>query len=175
MTQQRPLPGAAAPALSVPLIGGGHFDLSSAPIDTFLIIDFYRGLHCPRCRQHLSDLGAKLPHFNRRGVSAVAVSMDPQDRATMAKETWHVGDLDVGYGLSVEAAQAWGLFLSQAITDRETTIFTEPATFLIAPDRTIYSIIQNSTPFARFHFADLLEAVDTITAKSYPPRGTFVP
>ena len=173
MTLSRLRPGDAAPALQLPIVGGGTFDLSSARIDTFLIIEVYRGLHCPRCRLHLSDLASKLPHFSRRGVSAIAISMDGADRAETARSDWHLGELPVGYGLDADTAEAWGLFLSNAINAQETRIFAEPATFLIAPDRTVYSIFLNSTPFARFHFADLLEAVDAIQARNYPPRGTY--
>lgn len=101
--------------------------------------------------------------------------MDDAEGAERARREWHLGDLRLGYGLGQGEAEALGLFLSRAINERETRLFCEPGTFLVAPDHTLYMAILNTTPFARFHFADLLEGMDTIITRDYPPRGDFVP
>lgn len=44
------LPRKPVPPLSVPLVGGGHFDLASEGPKNFTMVVFYRGLHCPVCR-----------------------------------------------------------------------------------------------------------------------------
>ncbi len=169
----RLIPGQTAPSLVVELTDGGRFDLSNVAIDRFLLIDFYRGLHCPRCHRHILDLQAKTAHFLRRGVSVLALSMDDRERAVQAKADWRVSDVPFGYGLTLEQARDWDLYVSASISEREPSgFFTEPATFLIAPDLTVYSAILNSTPFARFGFADMLEGIETIIQRDYPPRGT---
>lgn len=166
------LPGDPVPPLNLPLVGGGRFDLATVHIDRFHLVDVYRGMHCPRCRLHLSDLAHKLPALALRGVSAVAVSIDDASRAAKTVREWPIADVPIAYNMTLEDAAAWGLFVSDAIGTHEAKHFAEPATFLIAPDRTVYSIMLNSTPFARFHFADLLEGIDTIISRDYPPRGT---
>ncbi|MCB1465791.1 MAG: redoxin domain-containing protein [Rhizobiaceae bacterium] len=169
-------PGMPAPSLNVPLVSGGHFDLGQAAIDTFLLIDVYRGLHCPRCHRHVLDLNSKAAHLARRGVSTLAVSMDPADRAQQAKECWGIDNVPIAYGLQVQDVDRWDLFLSKSINERERSeYFAEPATFLISPDKRLYSAVYNSTPFNRFGFADMLEAIDTIVVRSYPPRGDVDP
>lgn len=165
------VPGQAVPDFTVSLVGGGIWRLSDQTPQRFTLIDFYRGRHCPRCHLHVLDLKHKLPRLADRGVSAIAVSMDGEARAREAVAAWGLGDLPVGYGLGEDTARALGLYLSDMITDREPQRFSEPATLLIRPDGTLYSANYSTNPFARFHFSDLLEGLDAILARDYPPRG----
>jgi len=167
----RLLPGAPVPALSVETAGGGTWTLNADPPETFTLIEVYRGLHCPRCKQQLLDLDHKIARFAERGVACVAVSTDPKDRAEAAREQWGIHNLTIGYGLSEDAARDWGLYISDAIAEKETRRFAEPGMFLVRPDGTLYSAVIHTTPFHRHHFADVLEAVDMIRARDYPPRG----
>ncbi len=81
MTDITPLiPRQPVPPLSVPLAGGGKFDLDTETPEKFTLVVFYRGLHCPQCRKQLTDLEAKLPEFEKRGVSVVAISADEPER-----------------------------------------------------------------------------------------------
>lgn len=169
-------PKMQVPELAFPLVDNDIFDIHSIQIDRFLLVDVYRGLHCPRCHRHLLDLNSKIAHLERRGVQAVAVSMDPQDRCRDAKTSWGLANLKMGYGLSLDDAARWNLFVSDSISEKEVNAyFSEPATFLIAPDRTLYSAIYNTAPFNRFSFSDMLEALDMIEARSYPARGNIDP
>ena len=43
------MPRQAVPALSVPTVGGGTFDLSAEASPRGTVVCFYRGLHCPLC------------------------------------------------------------------------------------------------------------------------------
>lgn len=164
-------PGKPVPALSVATTGGGSWTLNATPPETFTLIEVYRGQHCPRCKTHLLDLDHKIARFNERGVDVIALSTDPQDRAEVAKAEWGLGNMTLGYGLGIEAARDWGLYISTAIADKETRQFSEPGMFLVRPDGTLYSLVIHTTPFHRHHFADVLEAVDMIRARNYPPRG----
>lgn len=40
-------PDTQVPALKLPLVGGGTFDLSQENPENFTMVLFYRGLHCP--------------------------------------------------------------------------------------------------------------------------------
>jgi peroxiredoxin len=163
----------------VPLAGGGKFDLTTEKPEKFTLVVFYRGLHCPQCRKQLTNLEANLPEFAKRGVSVVAISADEPERGEKTKAEWSLPTLRIGYGLDMRTARAWGLWISASRGKtsagiEETSLFSEPGLFLIKPDGTLYCAAVQTMPFARPQFADLLNAIDFITEKNYPPRGDVV-
>ncbi len=180
MSEITPLiPRQPAPKLSVSLAGGGKFDLATETTKNFVLLVFYRGLHCPQCRKQLTDLEAKLPEFEKRGVSVVAISADDAKRAEKTKTEWALPNLRVGYDLDLHVARDFGLFISagRGMTSagvEETSLFNEPGLFLVKPDRTLYCSSVQTMPFARPHLADLLSAIDFVLEKNYPPRGDVV-
>lgn len=180
MTDIRPLiPRQPVPPLSVALAGGGAFDLAAQVPRSFTMAVFYRGLHCPICKTQLRDLEAKLGEFETRGVAVVAISSDARERAERTKAEWGLARLPVGYGLGLDSARRWGLFLSQgrgptSAGVEEPALFSEPGLFLVRPDRTLYFASVQTMPFARPHFADILGAIDFVVAKDYPARGEVV-
>ena len=164
-------PTDAVPSLEVATVGGGTWKLSEQKPEWFTLVEFYRGYHCPRCKLHLLDLDHKVARFEERGCGVIAVSMDTQERAEKAKSDWGIGGLTIGHGLTVEKAREWGLYISTPIQDKEPDDFCEPGMFLVRPDGTLFSKVIHTTPFHRHHFADVMEAVDMIRARDYPPRG----
>ena len=180
MTDITPLiPRQPVPALALPLVGGGRFDIENERPEHFAFVVFYRGLHCPICRTHLSDLESKLPDFAKRGVNVVALSSDIAERAQRAKQEWKLPNLRLGYGLDLAVARAWGLYIStsRGMTStgvEEPPLFSEPGLFLVRQDRTLYFASVQTMPFARPHFTDILAALDFVTAKNYPARGEVV-
>src|SRR3546814_2388061 len=81
-------PGTKVPALNVPTVGGGTWSLAGHDGSKFLLVDFYRGLHCPKCREHLGTLNKLAPEFAKHGVEVISVSMDEAGRAEKAKAVW---------------------------------------------------------------------------------------
>jgi peroxiredoxin len=177
MTDITPLiPRQPVPALAVPLVGGGRFDIVNERPEHFTFVVFYRGLHCPICRTQLGELETKLPDFAKRGVGVVALSSDVAERAGRAQQEWKLPNLRLGYGLDLAVARAWGLYIStsRGMTSagvEEPALFSEPGLFLVRPDRTLYFASVQTMPFARPHFTDILAALDFVTAKNYPARG----
>lgn len=172
----RPLPRRPAPALSVATVGGERWTLTDQHPQNFTLVVFYRGLHCPICRVQLSELQRSQAELDKRGMSAIAISMDDEERAARTREAWHLGELTLGYGLDVETAKAWGLYFSSGIGTssvgvEEPALFSEPGLFLVRPDATIYAASMQSVPFARPALGDLLKAVDFVLSKDYPARG----
>lgn len=172
------LPRQSAPKLEVPLVASGNvkFSLSEETPANFTLIVFYRGYHCPICRTQLKDLESKLPEFDKRGVSVVAVSSDSQERAEKVKAEWQLPHLRIGHSLDLNTARHWGLYVSAgrgttSIGVEEPALFSEPGLFLIRPNGTVYFVSVQSMPFARPHFADILGAIDFVVSKSYPARG----
>lgn len=171
-THQTLLPATTAPALDVNLVGGARWSLEKADADRMILIDFYRGLHCPRCKLHIVDLKNKLARFADRGVSCIAVSMDDADKAAAAYDRWELDGLDLGYGLTEAQARVWGLYLTDSINEREPRRFNEPAIILVRPGSgEVYSAVYGTNPFNRVHAADILEGMDAAFARDYPPRG----
>jgi len=175
MTQTPLVPRQVVPDLTVPLVGGGHWSLADQTPDQFTLIVVYRGLHCPICSNYLADLNRKLDDFDSRGVKVLVVSSDAEERAMEAQEKWGLTHLTLGYGLSLESARQWGLYVSSgrgktSAGVEEPPFFAEPGLFLTRPDRTLYFATQ-TMPFARPSFGDILKAIDFVIAKDYPARG----
>ncbi len=167
-----PTPTTPAPVLDVALVGGGQFRLADQRPDSFTLVVFYRGLHCPICRGYLTELNRTLDEFAATGLtSVVAVSGDDAERAQRSVTDWGLDRLQVGYGQSVESMRDWGLFVSKGISESEPGLFGEPGLFLIRPDASVYLAAVNSMPAARPRISDVLGAVKFFTENDYPARG----
>lgn len=170
-----PLPGQPAPALSVPLIIGGQWVLADQSPKAFTMIVAYRGLHCPICKNYLAGLREIYDDFIGKGVEVLNVSMDTEERAREAHQDWGLDPIPMGYGLTVEQAQAWGLYLSSGRNEKEPEVFSEPGLYWVKPDGTLWLAEMASTPFVRPDLKALLGRVDYIVENGYPPRGTWQP
>ena len=169
-------PRQPAPALDVDTVGGGRWSLAAQEPALFSMLVFYRGLHCPICKPYLRDLDRKLGDFAELGITAAALSSDTRERAEQAKADWSIDGLTIGYGVSIDAARAWGLFISSSIGKtsvgiEEPALFSEPGLFLVRPDGTLYASIVQTMPFARPPFEQVLQSMKVVRNKSYPARG----
>lgn len=170
------MPRRPVPTFAVPTTAGDTWSITERRPESFSMIVVYRGLHCPICSGYLKDLDNKLDQFAGRGVDVIAVSSDPADRADAAKRDWKLDRLTIGYGLGLDSARAWGLFVSAGIGTTSSGVeepahFPEPGLFLVKPDATLYFASVQSMPFARPNFAEVLKALDFVLAKDYPARG----
>jgi peroxiredoxin len=169
-------PRQPVPPLEVGTLDDRSWKLADRKPDSFTMVVFYRGLHCPQCHRYLKGLADQLGAFEQRGVEVIAISTDERERAEQARRQWELAGLEVGYGLSLEQARAWGLYISNSrgvtsVGIEEPRQFNEPGLFLVRPDGTLYWAAVQSVPFARPQFDEVLKAVDFIKAKDYPPRG----
>ena len=142
----------------------------------FTMLAFYRGMHCSVCRDYLAKLQSMHASFNGLGVTPIAISMDEADRACSAEASWKLEDLCVAYGLSLQQAREWGLYVSRgaglsSLGIEEPPMFVEPALFLVRRDRTLYYASVQSMPFARPCFGELLSGIEKAVARDYPARG----
>ncbi len=76
------LPGGAAPALELPVVGGDPFRLADRDPGLFTMLVFNRGLHCPVCRAQLSELDRRFDELAQKGIEVVSVSGETQARAS---------------------------------------------------------------------------------------------
>jgi alkyl hydroperoxide reductase subunit AhpC len=177
-----PTPRQPAPALAVPTLGHGRFDLAEARPERWSLICFYRGLHCPICAAYLTELARQLSAFATRGTECIAISADGEERAqAMADKVADRSgspDLRFGYDLPLAGARDWGLAISTSrgttsIGIEEPPLFSEPGLFLVRADGTIYYMSIQSMPFVRPNFRDLVGALDFAIEKDYPARGEY--
>lgn len=166
-----PLPRQPAPALSVPLVSGERWTLADRSPDTFTMVIFYRGLHCPVCRSYLKTLTRVRGAYAELGVEVVALSMDSEVRARTSRKEWNLGDLPLGYDLDEATAEAWGLYRSEGIKESEPDLFCEPGLFLVRNDGTLYYAAVNSAPWGRPDLPEFVKKVNFIVENDYPARG----
>ncbi|GAK76701.1 conserved domain protein [Nonlabens ulvanivorans] len=159
------------PKLEATLIDQTKWSLESQKPNKYTLTVFYRGYHCPVCKKQLETVTDHLSDFKERGIDVIAISMDSKERAEKSSKEWNVEGLTIGYDLPVETAKDWGLYLSKAISDKEPDLFSEPAIFLIKPDKTLFFASIQTMPFARPKIADLIKSIDFVEDKHYPARG----
>ncbi|MDX1462863.1 MAG: peroxiredoxin-like family protein [Marinirhabdus sp.] len=166
------VPNTKVPNLKIDLINDTQWELEKQDPEKFTLLVFYRGYHCPKCKEQLENLKTNLTEFTDRGVNVIGISMDHKDRAKKSGNEWAIDAIPIGYGMTEKTAREWGLYISEAISESETAVFSEPGLFLVQPDRTLFMSSVQSMPFARPKFSDLLKAIDFVQKENYPPRGT---
>lgn len=157
------------------LIGGGDWVLSERQPATFSLIVIYRGLHCGLCKGYLGRLAELASDFRAIGAEPVAVSADPRDKAERARDEWGIGDLPLGYGLSLDHAAPWGLYVSAARKEAETPRFFEPGLFLVRANGELFFAATQNMPFARADFEPWLDWLPRVEEGAIPARGELDP
>ncbi|RKQ70833.1 peroxiredoxin [Litorimonas taeanensis] len=168
------MPKSKLPEIDFPLTEGGRFNVRDSLPEKFLILVVYRGYHCPKCKKQLQEINDLMPDIQADGLDLVAVSMDGEERAKKAKDEWALENVSVGYDLSLLEAKALGLFISDAISDKEPKFFSEPGIFVINTDGTLYAEIIQNTPFGRPDIKGLVAGLNFAKENDYPERGTSV-
>ncbi len=173
------VPRQEVPQLKVATLAGVPFDIHTDKADTFTMVAFYRGLHCPICAKYLMELERLAQEFAERGVKTIAISSDNQERAQQMADKIQANHLRFGYDLPLAVARDWGLYISASrgktsIGIEEPSLFSEPGLFFVRPDGTLYYGAVQTMPFARPLFSELLGAMDFVLKNNYPARGEFV-
>jgi len=169
-------PRQPVPDLAIETLGGSTWRLAEQHPQHFTMIVSYRGLHCPICKTYLRELNRIANEFEQHGIAVFAMSSDSQERAQRAQSEWGLDNLTLGYGLLIEKAREWGLYISTSrgktsVGVEEPDLFSEPGVFLIRPDNTLYAAMISTMPFARPHFKEILSGLEYIIAQDYPARG----
>lgn len=170
------MPGRKVPDFEVTLADGSKWRLYDNKPDYMLLIDFYRGYHCPRCKRQLEELNGAVDAFAKVDCDLIAISMDSDERAALTQAEWACDKLKVGHNLTTEDADRLGLYISNTFDLRpmEIKLFSEPAVYIIQSDFTLYGAIVQTFPFARPNVSDLLDIPGFAKRENYPPRGDFV-
>ena len=164
-------PQTQVPDLSLPTADGKTWTLNETKPEHFTFAFFYRGYHCPICKNYLRSIDQKLDDLAELGIAAVAVSSDTQERAQQSKDEWGITRLPMAYGLSIDEARRWGLYVSKAIKDQEPALFSEPGLFVVRPDGTLFAASIQTMPFTRPAIGELIAGFGYIVKHQYPARG----
>ncbi len=164
-------PQETMPQLELDLINDTKWSLEKQSPEKYTLLFFYRGLHCPVCKKQLEEVKNHLADFTDRGINVIAISMDSEKRGKKAGEEWDVESLPIGFELSEEKAREFGLYISNAISDKEPDTFSEPGIFLVDKENKLFFSSIQTMPFARPSVKDIIGAVDFIEKENYPARG----
>jgi peroxiredoxin len=170
------MPRKAVPALSLATVNGPRVTVPDQKPEHFTMVVFYRGLHCPVCRKYVTELDGLTDEFSRRGVNIIVASSDTRDRAEQTKLGWNLQHINLAYGLPLDEARQWGLYISSSrgktsLGIEEPAMFSEPGLFLVRPDGSLFWGNVSTMPFARPHFTEILAAIDFALKNDYPARG----
>lgn len=172
------VPRQNVPGLIVETVSAGTFDIANDNPDFATLVVFYRGLHCPICATYLKELARLTSDFAEKGVKTIAISSDDEDRTKQMADKVGNENLRFGYGLPLDVAKAWGLFISTSrgktsIDIMEPDLFSEPGVFLVKSDGTLYFSAIQTMPFVRPHFQEMIGALDFVQKNDYPARGEY--
>ncbi|AEH02301.1 peroxiredoxin-like family protein [Lacinutrix sp. 5H-3-7-4] len=163
-------PREKAPELTINLVNDSVWKLSEQTPEHFTVIFFYRGKHCPKCKEQLEEVQEHIEKFSKRGINVIAISSDTEAVAKETYKDWEIDDIPLGYGFPIDEARKWGLFISGGIK-KEPEYFTEPGLFLLDKEHKVYWEDIQSMPFGRPSLRDILGGVDFILKEDYPARG----
>lgn len=157
------------------------FDISSVnndePItiggtkDRWTMLVVYRGRHCPRCKRYLNKLNDMLSSWTEV-MDVFVISADTKEKAIADREEFG-WNFELGYGLTVDRMRELGLYVSEPLSEAETTdLFSEPGTFAIRPDGSLMLVDISNGPAARPDLDELLDGMKFNISNDRPVRGT---
>nr|WP_136252765.1 redoxin domain-containing protein [Ningiella ruwaisensis] len=143
--------------------------------NTWYAIVIYRGQHCPICANYLNELANKQNEFEKLNVKLVAVSTDSVEQLNQFyKEKISDVSFPVYANLKLDVAKHFGLYLSSPMSASETDhVFTEPALFVVNPQRQVQIVDVANAPFIRPKVDTLLAGIKHIQENVYPIRGEY--
>lgn len=166
----KPYVGQPVVPLSIATLESGSVTIGQ-PKERWTMLFVYRGRHCPRCKRFLNKLNDALTDWTDV-MDVLVVSADTQEKAQKDKAEFGWG-FDLGFGLTEDQMRALGLYVSDPLSDAETTgRFAEPGAFGIRPDGTLMLVDISNGPAARPDLEELLDGMTFNISNNRPVRGT---
>ncbi len=171
MLANKPRVGAPVGELSFRIAGQDRRISIGQESQRWTMLFVYRGRHCPRCKRFLNKLNAVLKSWTDV-LDVVVVSADTEEKA-LADKAEFGWDFDLCYGMSEAQMRALGLYVSEPLSDAETTgLFAEPGAFGIRPDGSLMLVDISNGPAARPDLEELLDGMIFNITNDRPVRGT---
>lgn len=171
MTNSKPRVGLVVEQMKMATLDGATITIGQVQ-ERWTMLFVYRGRHCPRCKRFLNKLNAVLPQWTDV-MNVVVTSSDTFEKAAadQAEFGW---DFDLCYGLTVDQMRSLGLYISEPLSEAETTeLFAEPGAFAIRPNGELMLVDISNGPAARPDLEELLDGMKFNIDKDRPVRGTF--
>lgn len=170
MSSAKPRVGELIEQTSFPSLDGGSTSIGQ-PKERWTMLFVYRGRHCPRCKRFLNKLNNVLSAWTEV-LDVVVVSADTREKAQADREEFG-WNFDLCYGMSEAQMRSLGLYVSEPLSDAETTeIFAEPGAFAIRPDGSLMLVDISNGPAARPDLEELLDGMIFNINNNRPVRGT---
>ena len=170
-TSLKPRVNAPIGELSFPHVDGNQSISIGQPKERWTMLFVYRGRHCPRCKRFLNKLNEALPDWTAV-MDIVVVSADSRAKALTDKNEFG-WEFDLCYGLTEPQMRSLGLYVSQPLSDAETThVFAEPGAFAVRPSGTLMLVDVSNGPAARPDLEELLDGMKFNIKNNRPTRGT---
>ena len=170
MTTARPNVGALVDQMSFPSVTGGDLAIGGSK-ERWTMLIVYRGKHCPRCKRYLNKLNDALSSWTEI-MDVLVISADTKEKALADKEEFG-WNFDLGYGLTEAQMRSLGLYVSEPLSEAETTgLFAEPGTFAIRPDGSLMLVDISNGPASRPDLDELLDGMKFNIHNDRPVRGT---
>lgn len=171
MKDTKPAVGTNVGELTFPNVDGSGSTTVGQAKDRWTMLFVYRGKHCPRCKRFLSKLSDALPAWTD-AMDVVVVSADTQEKA-LADQKEFAWKFDLCYGLTETQMRTLGLFVSEPLSEAETTgLFSEPGAFGMRPDGSLMLVDISNGPAARPDLEELLDGMKFNIENDRPVRGT---
>ena len=170
MTGTLPRVGVKMDELILANVDGGTLTVGQVK-DRWTMLFVYRGKHCPRCKKFLNKLNDVLPAWSE-ALDVLVVSADSKEKALADREEFG-WDFDLCYGLTVPQMRALGLYVSEPLSEAETThLFAEPGAFALRPNGELMLVDISNGPAARPDLEELLDGMKFNIDNDRPVRGT---
>ncbi|MEO9651867.1 MAG: redoxin domain-containing protein [Roseobacter sp.] len=170
MSNHKPNVGQAVGDFSFSTTDGKQISVGQAK-DRWTMLFVYRGRHCPRCKRFLNKLDKALAAWTAK-MDVLVISGDTLEKAKADKEEFG-WSFDLGYGLTEAEMRSLGLYVSDPLSEAETTSrFAEPGAFGIRPDGTLMLVDISNGPAARPDLEELLDGMTFNIDNNRPVRGT---
>ena len=171
MTHHKPLVGEKIEPFEINVLGADEAVTIGGDKDRWTMLVVYRGKHCPRCKRYLNKLNDMLADWTAI-MDVVVVSADTEEKA-MADQQEFGWKFELGYGLEVDRMRKLGLYVSEPLSEAETTdMFAEPGTFALRPDGSLMLVDISNGPAARPDLVELLDGMKFNITNDRPVRGT---
>ena len=170
MSHSKPNVGVPMVPMTFSKLGGGEVTVGGQK-DRWSILFVYRGRHCPRCKRYLNQLSNALADWTKH-MDVTVVSADTEDKA-LADQKEFGWVFDLCYGLSEAQMRDLGVYVSDPLSDAETTSrFAEPGTFALRPDGSLMLTDISNGPASRPDLVELLDGMVFNIENDRPVRGT---
>ncbi len=130
--------GEVAPDFSLTDRAGASWSLAEARASGPVVVIFYRGHWCPKCRGQLDRIQARLGEIEGKGARLVAVSVDPVEDTNKLAERH-------GYTFPMLRDPDLATIRAYGVEDVGHDI-SKPATFVVGADGTIVFVYVGDAP-----------------------------